>query len=40
MDHFICVLREPWRRPSFVSIMESLKLLIKTLPPNQLLEEN
>ncbi|AQK71396.1 Serine/threonine-protein kinase CTR1 [Zea mays] len=35
-----CWVREPWRRPSFASIMESLKLLIKTLPPNQLLEEN
>ncbi|CAD6342472.1 unnamed protein product [Miscanthus lutarioriparius] len=35
-----CWVREPWRRPSFVSIMESLKPLIKTLPPNQLLEEN
>jgi len=35
-----CWAREPWRRPSFASIMESLKPLIKTLPPNQLLEEN
>lgn len=35
-----CWIREPWRRPSFASIMESLKPLIKTLPPNQLLEEN
>ncbi|WVZ75199.1 hypothetical protein U9M48_023280 [Paspalum notatum var. saurae] len=35
-----CWVREPWRRPSFASIMESLKPLIKTLPPNQLLEEN
>ncbi|XP_066318552.1 serine/threonine-protein kinase CTR1-like isoform X5 [Miscanthus floridulus] len=35
-----CWVREPWRRPSFASIMESLKPLIKTFPPNQLLEEN
>ncbi|KAG2651314.1 hypothetical protein PVAP13_1NG279000 [Panicum virgatum] len=35
-----CWVREPWRRPSFASIMESLKPLIKTLPPNQLLDEN
>ncbi|GJM85147.1 hypothetical protein PR202_ga01572 [Eleusine coracana subsp. coracana] len=35
-----CWVREPWRRPSFASIMESLKPLIKTLPPHQLLEEN
>ncbi|XP_034601443.1 serine/threonine-protein kinase CTR1 isoform X1 [Setaria viridis] len=34
-----CWVREPWRRPSFASIMESLKPLIKTLPPNQLPEE-
>ncbi|GJN21200.1 hypothetical protein PR202_gb08657 [Eleusine coracana subsp. coracana] len=35
-----CWVREPWRRPSFASIMESLKPLIKTLPPHQLPEEN
>ncbi|CAN6278710.1 unnamed protein product [Urochloa humidicola] len=35
-----CWVREPWRRPSFASIMESLKPLIKTLPPNQFPEEN
>ncbi|RLM78867.1 serine/threonine-protein kinase CTR1-like [Panicum miliaceum] len=35
-----CWVREPWRRPSFASIMESLKPLIKTLPPNELPEEN
>ncbi|KAF8686677.1 hypothetical protein HU200_043509 [Digitaria exilis] len=35
-----CWVREPRRRPSFASIMESLKPLIKTLPPNQFPEEN
>ncbi|KAL6899846.1 hypothetical protein ACP4OV_006504 [Aristida adscensionis] len=35
-----CWVREPWRRPSFASIMDSLKPLIKTLPPHQLPEEN
>ncbi|CAN6251751.1 unnamed protein product [Urochloa humidicola] len=35
-----CWVREPWRRPSFASIMEYLKPLIKTLPPNQFPEEN
>lgn len=34
-----CWANEPWRRPSFASIMESLKPLMKTLPP-QLQEEN
>lgn len=34
-----CWAKEPWRRPSFATIMESLKPLIKTLPP-QLQEEN
>ncbi|KAL6634241.1 hypothetical protein ACP70R_026912 [Stipagrostis hirtigluma subsp. patula] len=30
-----CWVREPWRRPSFANIMESLKPLIKTLPPQE-----
>ncbi|KQJ99693.1 hypothetical protein BRADI_3g44707v3 [Brachypodium distachyon] len=35
-----CWAKEPWRRPSFTSIMESLKPLIKVLPPHQLQEEH